>query len=157
MAPLPPWKLGCGYNLPSTKITTTTMVPYCPTPPSKSAFQKSIHSPTPTIVTAIAANHIRTATGGKKVVPQKPIKTLVHAYTYVCEGMDCSFGTNSPYKFAIHQSTPHIWKPGSQNWCFAKAKSLAQGNMPSGMQDFIISTTGYVGTLFPLWLEMKDR
>ena len=130
------WKLGCGYNLPPTKITT--IMPYRPTPPPKTALQKSILRPTPTIVTSIATNHIRTATGGRKVVPRKPTKTFVNGYTYVCEGMDCSFGTNSPYKFANHLSTPHIWKPGSQNWCFAKAKSLAQGNMPSGMQDFIL-------------------
>ena len=29
---------------------------------------------------------------------------------------------------------PHNWKPGSQNWCLAKAKSLAQGIKPVGLK-----------------------
>ena len=122
------WKVGCGFNLPSTNKASNTPKPYRPIPPIKI----TIHCPTPTTITPTTTVHIRTPTGGKKVLPKKPTKQLPN--TYVCEGVDCSFETNSPYKFFNHISTPHMWKPGSQNWCFTKAKALAKGNKPLGIK-----------------------
>ena len=126
-ANLKSWKFGCGF-LPSTNKASNTPIPYPPIPPTKI----TIHCPTPPTITSTTTVHTKTATGGKKVLPKKPTKQLPN--TYVCEGVDCSFETNSPYKFFNYISTPHMWKPGSQNWCFTKAKALAKGNKPLGIK-----------------------
>ena len=109
----------------------TTLTPYRPTPPSRTSPPSPPSVPAPTTVTPITAHRIKTATGGTKRVARKPPPPPP---TFVCDGVDCSFSTNSPYKFFTHQSTPHIWKSGSQNWCFAKAKALAQGNTLVGLR-----------------------
>ena len=67
-------------------------------------------------------------------MPKEPVKQLSAAVTNVCVGVDCFYETNSPYKFFNHISTPHLWKPGSQNWCFARAKARAQCNAPLGIK-----------------------
>ena len=127
------WRCGCGVNLPPTNLPTTPK-PYRPTPPTPTTFPIPLHCPIPAIVTSTNPNQVRTATGGKIVLPKVPIKKLSAVCAYVCEGVDCSYQTNSPYKFFNHISTPHLWKPGSQNWCISRAKARAQGNAPLGIK-----------------------
>ena len=61
-------------------------------------------------------------------------KVVSPAPTYICDGLGRDFNTNSPYDFIHHQSMPHNWKIGTQNWCFKKAKLLAQDMKPVGLK-----------------------
>ena len=137
------WKAGCGFNLLSPTFPSTHPTPYQPVKPTEAttstAPTSTITTPTTTIQTisnTIPATTIvtRTATGGTKVVTKHLKKASSPTPTYVCDGIGCAFVTNSPYKLVHHQSMPHNWKLGSQNWCFVKAKSLAQGNKPVGLK-----------------------
>ena len=131
------WKFGCGTNLPSLTSTSTNPTPYRPIPPTTTTpLTAPTTPPTPTTsyTSPTTSIVIRTATGGTKVVAKRQNKTSSPPPTYVCDGMGCAFGTNSPYKFMEHHAKPHTWKAGSQNWCFNKAKALAHGNKPLGIQ-----------------------
>ena len=135
------WKLGCGHNLPP--ITSSHPTPYHPSAPSEITQKASSITPTPnppsktvpttSHKTSNTTINIRTATGGTKRIGKHPKTTSSPAPTYICDGIGCVFTTNSPYKFAKHQSIPHNWQPGSQNWCFQKAKTLALGNKSVGL------------------------
>ena len=134
------WKLGCGFNIQPSKISINP-TPYRPSRPTPLTLQNHdtttvTSSPTTgtTVTPTPATNRIKTATGGIRKVPKGTIKKFPEESNYVCDGIDCSFVTNSPYKFFNHQSIPHNWKPGSQNWCFAKAKALALGRKSYGLK-----------------------
>ena len=138
------WKVGCGFNLPPTTLPSTNPSPYYPIAPTKTIPSATpttpipIHPATPIPATPYTTSTttilIKTATGGTKVITTHPKKKSFPTPTFVCDGIGCVFSTNSPYKFLNHQAMPHNWKPGSQNWCFNKAKSLAQGNKTLGLK-----------------------
>ena len=133
------WKLGCGFHLPPQTSHYTNPTPYYPVAPAKIIPSTSSTTPTKTIpsssYTATSGTiRIRTATGGTRVITKQPKKTSSPVPTYVCDGIDCTFATDSPYDFINHQKIPHHWKPGSQNWCLQKAKALAKGNKPVGIK-----------------------
>ena len=124
---------------PSTPIPPTPSTPNPPTPstpllPAPSTPQ--IHPTTPSTLGTPnpTSTIIKTATGGIKRLAKRQIKLPTPKSSYVCDGIGCSFVTNSPYTFIKHQSTPHKWKSGSQNWCFAKANALAQGRKHHGIK-----------------------
>ena len=134
------WKFGCGSNLqPSNNsIHPTPYSPSRPTPLTPQIHAKTSFTSSPTPVTTVtptpATNRIKTATGGIRKVPKGTIETPSTESNYVCDGIDCSFITNSQYEFFKDQSLPHNWKPGSQNWCFAQAKALALGRKSNGLK-----------------------
>ena len=133
------WKLGCGFHLPPQTSPWPNPTPYYPVAPAKSTPSTSSTTPTKTIPISSSTSTsgtilIRTATGGTRVVTKQPKETSPPVPTYVCDGLDCTFATNSPDDFIHHQKMPHHWKPGSQNWCFQKAKALAKGNKPVGIK-----------------------
>ena len=137
------WKTGCGLNLSPTSPSGNP-TPYQPVKPTKATPSTAPTSPTTTSPTTTiqtishtlptTTNIIRTATGGTKVFNKNLKKTSSQTPTYVCDGIGCAYTTNSPYKFINHQKMPHQWRPGSQNWCLAKAKSLAQGYKLVGLK-----------------------
>ena len=138
------WKRGCGFTLAHSTSSTGNPTPYRPIAPTKTTPKASSNTKTPSPPikainttyhkTPTTTNKIRTATGGTKKIIQHQKKTSCTTPIYVCDGMGCAFATNSPYKFIKHQSVPHNWRPGSQNWCFQNAKALAQGNKPTGLK-----------------------
>ena len=126
------WKLGCGFHLPPLPSPVAHPTPYHPAAPTKSSLSSPPSTPSP--IHPKTSIHIKTATGGNKVVNKQLKNTSLPTPSYICDGIGCSFVTNSPYDYIQHQSTPHNWKPGSQNWCFNKAKVLAQGNKTVGLK-----------------------
>ena len=148
------WKVGCGFNLPPTPSPFTNPTPYHPIAPTKTVPSTPPTTPIPTYpatpipstpyTNSTTTNLIKTATGGTKVITTLSKKNSVPTSTFVCDGIGCVFATNSPYKFLNHQSMPHNWKPGSQNWCFNKAKSLAQGKKTLGLR--ASSPTQFIST-----------
>ena len=137
------WKTGCGLNLSPTSPSTNPS-PYQPVKPTKvtpSTAPTSHTTTTPTTTIQTVSHTLptttiitRTATGGTKVVNKNLKKESSITPTYVCDGIGCAYTTNSPYKFINHQKMSHQWRPGSQNWCLAKAKSLAQGYKLVGLK-----------------------
>ena len=138
------WKFGCGSRLPPTSSSNPTRCcPVTPTtttlsvlPSKPSSIIPNIPTPSAPPIPSTHTSVIRTATGGIKVVAKKPKKIPSLASNFVCDGIGCTFSTNSPYVFVEHQSMPHTWKPGSQNWCFKKANALAHYNKPQGIKAF---------------------
>ena len=143
------WKLGSGSSLPPSNYSNNPTLyhpipptPCTPIPPTSSTplllapYTPQIHPTTPSTqgTPKPTSTLIKTATGGIKRLSKRQIKLPTPKQTYVCDGIGCSFVANSPYTFLKHQSTPHNWKSGSQNWCFAKAKSLAQGRKCHGIK-----------------------